>query len=795
MDPGLLTLGAITLGATLLPKFLKSRKEGFDVIPTGDYPQVAETGQELFNKLTLSSDPRSEIVRLNNLPESEQEAYKRALDNITATTQANITPGGVSVAQGATDTPVYLPGDDSILGRIAFCQNTQITENVFMNEQFAKDCGVCVTKGNTSDNKPFTGRKGLFILPQVKDEVVKSAVAKNEPYTLAKPSYGYCEGATGGVDHNYSFAINDKELKVFVPRAECKHSRQLDGNCAICLKDGAYTFVGKEGRSLDPITFIINAKNAIVEANLGGTKPDFQYPNNVTTLVAGVNGTTSRFSIILNEGAFLNINVSGFSGVNNPRTGPVPNRQVVAELWGLMEFTNATGGIERIPLDRILLKDDATGVAPRYARDFAQVNGIFCRKMIKRSGQEAMMLSGQVPFLLVNNAPFEGIDCKGSLLQTMASSVEKFGGDPCYKPATQGPGTWTDACIRDRIQTMGCTTNGRLFQNPGELRGLSMTQMIQRIQEHASKQFTDNDSSMRCNGRNISTPCDGFVNFDPEETPELTNQCIEFLYYNRGAEKPHIGPTYTGPVDKYYSLDSNGKRIMCLPGGRMDPIGGNSVMLNSLKSAYRNGSSGSGPGLQAVKNVMNANYNRAINSSLDANQPDNRGGRKTAIESCFVTLANIPDNVLPDRKLPNARYCRVRYPPGRAECIQISQIAVFDNRDQNIAFGKPVSASSVWANGRDGAVATRAVDGNLAARRHPFQFHNQCRNNEFWMVDFTKTYPIKRVEYYNRADCCWGRANGMLLELLDENKQVIWTQTLDSNFKQVYYTFLKNFNV
>jgi hypothetical protein len=63
------------------------------------------------------------------------------------------------------------------------------------------------------------------------------------------------------------------------------------------------------------------------------------------------------------------------------------------------------------------------------------------------------------------------------------------------------------------------------------------------------------------------------------------------------------------------------------------------------------------------------------------------------------------------------------------------------------------------------------------------------------MVDFTKTYPIKRVEYYNRADCCWGRANGMLLELLDENKQVIWTQTLDSNFKQVYYTFLKNFNV
>jgi hypothetical protein len=192
---------------------------------------------------------------------------------------------------------------------------------------------------------------------------------------------------------------------------------------------------------------------------------------------------------------------------------------------------------------------------------------------------------------------------------------------------------------------------------------------------------------------------------------------------------------------------------------------------------------------------MNNNYNRALNTGLNANQPASRGGRKDAIESCFVTLANIPDNVLPDKKLPNARYCRIRYPPGRAECIQISQIAVFDNRDQNVAFGKPVSASTVWANGRDGAVPQKAVDGALVARGHPNQFHSQCKVNDFWMVDFTRTYPIKRVEYYNRGDCCQQRANGMLLELLDERRNVVWSQSLDGNLKQVYYTFLKNFNV
>jgi hypothetical protein len=162
------------------------------------------------------------------------------------------------------------------------------------------------------------------------------------------------------------------------------------------------------------------------------------------------------------------------------------------------------------------------------------------------------------------------------------------------------------------------------------------------------------------------------------------------------------------------------------------------------------------------------------------------------VEACFANLANIPDNVLPDRKLPNARYCRVRYPSGVAMCIQISQIAVFDNRDQNVAFGKPVRSSPPL--GAD-CGPERAIDGALKARGHPFEFHSKCRVNDFWMVDFTKSYPIKRVEYYNRADCCAGRANGMLIELLDENQKVVWSQSADSNLKQVYYTFLKNFNV
>ena len=785
MDPGLLALGALAIGASaLLPQFSKSRKEGFEVVPTAGYPEVAETGNEIFNKLTLASDPRSESVRLSNLPKAEQNAYKDAVDNVFSTQSVTFDRGQVSITKEETKNPVYLPDDDSILKRAAFCSNKQITANVFQDAQFDRDCGVCVTAGTTFDNKPFTGAKGMLVLPEQKKEFLEQRNNKQEAYSRGKPTYGYCERSSTGIDHDFTFALDAKELKPLTERQRCRHNRSLDGSCATCLADNKFTFVGRENRTLTPVTFTLFGTNAWVEATMAGTRIDFNAPNGQNRIL--LNNTSKVFTIVLNEGAFLNISVTGWGG------GDTTNRFSKAEVWGFMEFANSTGGKEQIPLDRILLKDERIGGTPKYAKSFANVNGIFCRKLVKPSGQESSIFTGQLPFLLVSDFPFEGIDCKSSLLQTLPSSVEKFGGDPCYKPSTQGPGSWTDACLRDRIQTMGCTQNGDLFKNPSQLRSLTMTQMIQTIQATRSKQFTDNTSSMKCNGKNISTPCDGFVNFDPEETPELTDQCIEFLYFNRGADKPNIGATYSGPTNTFFSQDSNGKKIMCLPGARMDPAIRNQSMLNYFKSVYRNGFIGPA-GLDAVKRVMNLNYNRAVNTSLNAGVSDSQGGRKDAIANCFATLANIPENVLPDKKLPNARYCRVRYPPpGRNMCIQISQIAVFDNREVNVAVGKPVMSTPPLAPDCN---AERAVDGKLMPRGHPFEYHSLCRQGDYWVVDFGKLYPVKRVEYYNRADCCADRANGMLVELLDERINVVWQQTLDGTLVQKYSTLSKNYNV
>lgn len=789
MDPGLLTLGALALGATLLPKFLKSRKEGFEAVPAEGYPETVQQNQELFNRLTLSSDPRTQAARLAALPQDQQDAYKAAMDNVTAPLNASFDGQGLTISQGETQFPTYVPDTNSLLARMAFCSDTPITGAVFDDPKFKEYCGVCLTGGTTHDNKQFKGSKGMYIDPERKKNALETRQSSGARFTNTKPDYGVCQGATGGATTDYSFALDKTELSPLQERVRCKDTRTLDGNCATCLSDGTYTFVGKTGRELRPITFRVYGKSAVVNANLAGSVVDFNFPNKKTTLLAVNETTPSTFSLVLNEGAFMNFTVAGWAGF-----GELTNLWTVAEFWGTMEVPNATGGVDRFALDRILLKDERTGRAPKFSKNFELVNGVYCRRMVKPSGQDSMILTGQLPFLLVNNAPFEGIDCKGSLLQTLGSSVESFGGDPCYKPSSQGPGTWTDACLRERIQTLGCTTNGDLYKNPDQLRNLSMTQIIQTVQEKVSKQYSENDSSVKCNGRSITTPCDPYVNFNRDETPELSDQCISFLYFNQGADKPHIGPTYSGPVDTFASKDANGKKIVCLPNAKMDPARGDQFYLNGIRQIYRNGwaTNGTPPGLDAVKRFMDYQFNRAVNTSLNPNQFEWQGGRKDNIELCFTSLANIPDNILPDAKLPNARYCRVRYPPGVANCIQISQIAVFDNREQNVAIGKPTTSSGPL--GSD-CPPERAVDGSRQPRGHPFEFHSKCLAGDFWQVDFGRSYPIKRVEYYNRSDCCWDRANGMIVELLDENKTAVWSQTLDSKLTQTYYTFVKNFVV
>lgn len=784
MDPGLITLGALAIGATaLLPRFAKTKKEGFEVIPTGGYPQVASQAQAIYNEFTLSSDPRTETNRVAQMSPSEQQSYQGAVN--TALTSFNAVPnaqGTLQVTNATNKNPVYIPDQNALLQKIAYCESKPITENVFTDKKFAENCGVCLTGGKLNNQQTFKGKKGLYLSPNEREHILDEKTKKNLPFSVGKPTNGYCEGA-GGIANAYTFALNKEELSAYEKRLQCQTNKSLTGDCATCLADGSYTYLGDKQIEYDTITFYVAGKGSL-EVSIAGKQVELgPVLGDKKQMSLPLTTQPKTFQKIVKEGDILVFTVKSDS------------EEIPGEFYGCLEAPTTTGGVFQVALDKILLTDEINNSAPRKARDFPVLqtpNGqVYCSKLLTRYGKNTMILTGSLPFLFAGNSMFEGVDCKGSILQTKPSSVEKFGGDPCYKPASQKEGTWTDACLQNRIQNFGCTSDGDLYKNPSILRTMPMSNIIQYVQDVASKQFSDSKSSKTCNGKNISTPCDPYVNYNVNESPPISKECVRFLYYNEGAEKPGIGPTYTGPINTYYSLNSQGKRIYCLPGAKLD-IDKNPALLTQYETIARKGYKGS-LGLKAIQQYLNDNFRQATNTGLNANIADNKGGRADSIGNCFTSLAQIPDNVLPATNLPNGQFIKISFPRGRTDPIQISQLAAFDNRGQNVAFGKPVSAANKLAND---CGPERAVDGKLQSRAHPFEYHSLGRSNDFWMVDLTREYPIKQIDYYNRADCCSQRAAGMIIELLDKNKKTVWQTALRGSLpKESFFTFAREYNI
>ena len=778
MDPGLLVLGACAVGATALLRVLKKRQEGFDVPQTNNYPVTAAQGQQMYNPLSLAADPRVTVPAIATMPADQQTAYVGAVNAaLTPTATDASVPGRITVVPGTNTTPVYVPDSSSIIVKAAFCENMAMSDNPFADVQFKEHCGVCLSSGTTNDGRAFTGPKGLYIDPAAKAAAIAVIADSPVPYTNTKPTLGTCAGATAGVGSTYSFALTINELQDFMNRVTCQHNKNLDGTCAVCLEDGSYTYVGDtKSTPLKTVTFWV-AGTGTLNVTLAGKV--IKFADSTTTLV--LSSTPVSFKARLSEDSFLNFVVQA------------PDEETSAELYGALEAPLTGGGVFQLPLDKILLTDDMLSGKPRRGTDYPTLTTpsgtVNCINLMSGYSKSSMSLSGSLPFFFAEKFPFSSIDCTKSVLQTKSSSASIYGGDPCYKPSGQGPGTWSTACLQNRIINSGCTTGGTLYKDSSSLQDLEMNAIIKQLDTLNQNQYSDADSSMKCNGTNISTPCDPYLNFNVNYTPNISAQCINYLYYNQGAENQNIGPTYTGPIGTYYSLDAKGKKIYCLPGAGYDPAK-NPNIVKQLQSESRSGAGTGRIGIPYVQNFFNQAFQRATNTGLNANLPDAQGGRADSVGSCFASLAAIPVSVSPASSMPNARYVRLS---NAYQCLQISQIACYDNQGVNQTFGKPTSYSSTY---RYGSQANYAVDGTMASRSFPQIFHSGCQANDWFMVDMSAVYPIKKIVYYNRADCCQNRATGILVELLDANKQTVWSGTLAGNQpSESILTIAKPFNI
>jgi len=147
--------------------------------------------------------------------------------------------------------------------------------------------------------------------------------------------------------------------------------------------------------------------------------------------------------------------------------------------------------------------------------------------------------------------------------------------------------------------------------------------------------------------------------------------------------------------------------------------------------------------------------------------------------------ANYGRNCSWDNRDPvNARYVAVTS-NSYGDCIQISQLVVVAN-NVNVALRAKIhpSTSPTLGPSRPEFV----VDGWYGARSYPLIYHSTCGKDQRWIVDLGRAYPIQRIFYFNRLDCCWERANGMLLMLINETgNEVLKTFTLNSNLVQVFF--------
>lgn len=108
--------------------------------------------------------------------------------------------------------------------------------------------------------------------------------------------------------------------------------------------------------------------------------------------------------------------------------------------------------------------------------------------------------------------------------------------------------------------------------------------------------------------------------------------------------------------------------------------------------------------------------------------------------------------------------------------LQIAQLAVYtmiDGVETNIAPLGTATSKSAWFDGKHDAPV--AIDGLLESRTHDGGkiFHSGGSHPEWWNLALDKPYDIHKIEYYNRADCCQIRAQGVEVQFFNSSSTTV----------------------
>jgi hypothetical protein len=115
-----------------------------------------------------------------------------------------------------------------------------------------------------------------------------------------------------------------------------------------------------------------------------------------------------------------------------------------------------------------------------------------------------------------------------------------------------------------------------------------------------------------------------------------------------------------------------------------------------------------------------------------------------------------------------ARY--VKYSNG-PDYQNLSKIWVFNEKNENISNGKPVSSTSQLNSNTPNRHLTGNNKYNIV---HTGPSDYGKNKNAGWTIDLGSTNTISLVHILNRVDCCKERINGAIITLLDENMKIVY---------------------
>jgi hypothetical protein len=696
----------------------------------------------------------------------------------------------------------------SLYGAMKFCRETGKQQNPFTTYnsdgsvklqgaisedgqwKFDEVCGVCLTNGIDEEGNRFTTKQGMVVDPNARENALSEQEKNAWPYPRMGPAIGTCEGAP----NSPAFATTGRDLERFQARQACLLRKDIGGpdNCALCFEsDGVYGSVASNAQT--NIVSVALQGTGTVELRVGNRRIDQKALSESTPVTMDL--TDAK------EGDTFRLNVTGTTGQS-------------LNLYGYLYSRTPRNGLFTMPLNLLMTIDDETGASPSKSGGFYTFSnvGLDVAKMNPGSGKTRMRLRGVLPFTFVQASEFAAMDCLDAPFQTKTSSATAFSTDqPCFAKGSR-PGNYNTTCLQQRILDSGCTNAGTLYQNPQQLNtkngvAQSISQIAETVRGIAALDMVEEEETKQCSGRDIQTPCDPFIQRNTlkfgtaltgtnEKLKTQAQQCLSFLYHNKGANEttnpPRVGPTYTGLVT-YKNNQREIKNIYCLPDGQLNPDT-NTTGQTTLARIGDDGYEGR-IGVEAIKKYLNDQLTLAVDLTRNANTDTNR---KAAIINCFGSDLRALPAVVTGTPTSITNPCGiiahfVRVLPSLSisqdqAFIEISQLIVIDKNGNNVAPGKSTtgSTSAYQTHGFGTHEPARAIDGQLFAKRQNFYISETAGGNAQFLLNLGGPVDVTKIIYITRGDTTniAFRKNGIRLQLLDANQNVLNTTTLDGTQRQ-----------